>query len=83
VVALRKRQPDHDDEPDISGIRFSSPEEGHRLFDEQSRELLGISGSEFLRRWDAGHYQPVPDTAEGKNIRRLAMLMPFARRTHS
>ncbi len=64
----------------IPGVLFLTREEGKQLFDYQARKLLNISGDEFLRRWDAGEYQPVPDTPEGRKVERLAMLIPFARR---
>lgn len=66
---------------DIPGVHFVTREEGIALFDQQTRQTLGISGGEFLRRWDRGEYQPVPDTVEGRKIGRLAMMIPFARRT--
>lgn len=58
-------------------------EEGREIFDRQARKALGISGAEFLRRWDAGDYRRVADDADGRKVRRLAMLMPFARRTRA
>jgi len=76
----RARRGDRDTLP---GVRFATADEGRALFDRQSRRLLGISGAEFLRRWDAGAYRPVPDTPEGRKVRRLVMLMPFARRTNA
>jgi hypothetical protein len=66
---------------DIPGVRFVTREEGIALFDQQAQKTLGISGEEFLRRWDEGEYQPVPDTPEGWPIARLAMMIPFARST--
>lgn len=57
--------------------------EGRAIFDRQAQKVLGISGAEFLRRWDAGDYRRVADDAEGRKVRRLAMLMPFARRTRA
>ncbi len=59
--------------------RILSPEEGRAYFDEASRNLLGISGEEFLRRWDAGVYRDTPDIPESNGIRRMAMMIPFAR----
>jgi hypothetical protein len=50
-------------------------EEGRALLDRAARELLGISGDEFLARWDVGDYEGVDDPA----ITRVAMLIPFAR----
>jgi hypothetical protein len=58
-----------------------SPDDGRRLFDHQARRTLGISGDEFLRRWDAGEYRATGDPEEGRKARRLALLLPFVRRT--
>jgi hypothetical protein len=60
-----------------------SASEGRAMFDRQAQRELGISGEEFLRRWDAGLYRPIPDTPEGRKIGRLVMLMPFADRSQS
>ena len=65
------------------GTRVLTIKEGRALFDRQAKKELGISGEEFLRRWDAGEYSPVPDTAEGRKVGRLVMLMPFVGRTKS
>lgn len=65
----------------IPGVDLLTPEEARAFFDRRARELLGISGEEFLRRWDAGEYRPVPDDAEGRKVGELVMMMPFARRT--
>lgn len=83
MVAIGKRQQDRRDDDTIPGIHLTTAKEGQELFDRQSRELLGISGNEFLRRWDAGAYRPVPDTAEGRKLRRLVMMIPFARRANA
>ncbi len=48
--------------------------EGRALFDRAARSDLGISGDEFLARWERGDYAGVEDpAAEG-----VAMLIPFA-----
>ena len=65
----------------VPGVHIATAEEGEELFDYQAKKLLNISGDEFLRRWDAGAYQDLEDAAEGRKVRRLAMLIPFARRT--
>ena len=67
----------------IPGIDLVTPEEALALFDRRARQLLHISGEEFLRRWDAGQYRPVPDDAEGRKVGELVMMLPFARRTKS
>ncbi len=61
-------------------IRVASVNAGKELFDHQAKEALGISGEEFLKRWDAGTYRSNA-SPEGKAARRVAMLIPFARRT--
>lgn len=67
----------------IPGIELLTPEEARAFFDRRARQLLHVSGEEFLRRWDAGDYRPVPDDAEGRKVGELVMMMPFARRTTS
>jgi hypothetical protein len=56
-------------------VREATPAEGRELFDSRARALLGISGEEFLQRWDNGDYQETDDP----NVSALAVLMPFAR----
>lgn len=55
-----------------------SPEEARALFDREARRLLGIPGTEFLRRWDAGEFD-VDGPDHGKLIS-LSLLIPFGRR---
>jgi hypothetical protein len=55
-------------------------EEGKAIFDCEARQLLGISGEEFLLRWDAGEFRDQTDMDEIHKINRLVGMMPFARR---
>jgi len=57
-----------------------TPEESHELFDRKARAILGISGPEFIRRWDAGEFPPLTDTKETWDIEFVAALLPFGRR---
>ncbi len=77
----QQEQAQADDPEEMPGIRVLTAEEGRIYFDRRAHELLGISGEEFLHRWDAGEYRPVPDTREGRKIGRLVMLLPFTRPT--
>lgn len=81
MVADRQPIPEGYVDPDeIPGIEFVSVEEGRRIFDRRAQMELGISGEEFLRRWDAGEYPlPIDDDTEGRKIARLMMMMNFAR----
>ncbi len=54
-------------------------EEAHAFFDRQARELLEISGEEFIRRWDAGEYDAVADRSGHTDVLYLAMLRPVDR----
>jgi hypothetical protein len=63
------------------GVEFLTEEEAYELFDRQAHLALGISGEEFLQRWDAGEIPPVPDTPEGRPLGHLVMMIPFGRRT--
>jgi hypothetical protein len=57
-----------------------SREEGHELFDYVAREIAGMSGPEFLARYDAGEIEePGDETSEDWALRRLIMLIPFGR----
>lgn len=56
-------------------VRILSKEEGRRLFDEEARRTLGISGDEFIRRYDAGEFDDPDDSPEVMN---LVSLLPFA-----
>jgi hypothetical protein len=65
--------------PGENEIRWLSPAEAKALFDAQARKLLGISGEEFLRRWDAGEYDAIEDDPAHPEIMRLVLLSSLAR----
>lgn len=58
---------------------FLDAEEGRRQFNELVESRLGISGPEFIRRFDAGEYQQIADDEDHRDIIELAMLIPFGR----
>jgi hypothetical protein len=62
-----------------SGVRWLSDEEAHAMFDSEARRVMGISGEEFLRRYDAGEFQDVHDDGENLDFVELEMLIPFGR----
>ncbi|MBA2521395.1 MAG: hypothetical protein H0V24_17195 [Chloroflexia bacterium] len=72
------------DRPKRRFDRYRAPltvDEARAMFDRRARRELGISGEEFLRRWDAGEFQPIPDTPAGWKVGRLYMMMPLVRPT--
>ena len=60
------------------GIIFLEGEEARAYFDQTSRELLGMSGEEFLRRLDSGEWDDVIDDGEHSDHLFLAMMRSFA-----
>jgi hypothetical protein len=59
-----------------------SAEESLALFDGEARRITGMSGPEFLAKWDAGAYADInlDETREGRDMMYLASLIPFGRR---
>lgn len=68
-----------DEEELLPPIRCLTPEESRAMFDVQARTLMGMSGEEFLRRYDAGEFDAVYDDPDHPEVLRLSMLIPFAR----
>ncbi|MBA2277023.1 MAG: hypothetical protein H0W06_04605 [Chloroflexia bacterium] len=66
-------------EPLLPPVIELSPEEGWAFFDDKARSLLGISGEEFLRRWNAGDYDEIADDGEHADIMYLAMFRAIER----
>jgi hypothetical protein len=65
--------------PADSAVRFLNDDDARRFFDAQARRLLGISGDEFLRRYDAGEFRDVTDEREHRAVMKLTLLSPFGR----
>lgn len=55
--------------------RLSDDEEARALFDRQARKFLGISGEEFLRRYDAGEFRECGSL----DVVRMQILLPLVR----
>jgi hypothetical protein len=70
-------------EPKAAEDIFVTPEEGRRQFDEAVRARMGISGDEFIRRYEAGEYDDVADRDGSLHIGRLIGLIAFAARLPS
>lgn len=63
-------------EPALPPVIDLTPEESWAFFDDKAHELLGISGEEFVRRWNAGDYDEIADDGEHSDIMYLAMFLP-------
>ena len=58
-----------------------SAEEALTIFDREARRVAGMSGEEFLAKWDAGDYAHIDldATREGRDIIGLWLLSPLGR----
>lgn len=61
------------------GVRWLTPEETRARFDAEARRVMGISGEEFLRRYDAGDFTDVHDDGENIEFTGLEALIPWGR----
>lgn len=59
---------------DVPPVREATLEEGMVMLDRRARRRLGVSGAEFLRRWEAGEYAANPDQP---GVIDVTMLLPF------
>lgn len=64
---------------DVPGFVQLTPEEGRAFFDEKCHRELGMSGEEFLRRYDAGEFDGIEEDEFGRRVIRVEMSIPFAR----
>lgn len=55
-------------------IREMTVEESRAFFDDKAHTLLGISGDEFRRRWNAGEYDAIADDPDHSDIMYLVLL---------
>lgn len=67
-----------DEESAADGIIWLEDDEARAYFDATARELLGMSGEEFLRRLDSGEWDEVIDDGEHSDHLFLAMMRSFA-----
>jgi hypothetical protein len=56
-------------------VKILNRREGKKLLDRQTQRILGITGDEFVRRWERKEF----DDPEEPQIMRLAFLIPFGR----
>ena len=79
MASVARRVANEQTDDDLPPVIWVTPEEDRRMFDEAVRRRLGISGEEFIRRWEAGEYDEVFDQPGFLHIGDLAAMIPFAR----
>lgn len=60
-------------------VELFDPAEMRLAFDAEARRSIGMSGDEFIRRWDAGEFPANADDGERPEIMRMALLISFGR----
>jgi hypothetical protein len=62
-------------------VRWLTDEESCADFDAEARRVMGMSGEEFLRRYDAGEFDDMPDTSAKEHLDfiSLEMLISWSR----
>lgn len=66
-------------ESDEDNVFIMPKEEALAFFEREIQRLMGMSGSEFIRRYDAGEYEDLEDIPENWNVLRASFLIPFGR----
>jgi hypothetical protein len=72
-------EPDALDMEPIEGVRFLNDDEARAAYDKEARRLLGISGDEFLRRYDAGEYKRPLTDREARGVMKMRMIEDLVR----
>jgi hypothetical protein len=63
-------------DPKATKVKNLSETKAKEFFDRQARRYLGISGREFVRKWDRKEFNGKMDSPA---VVRLSVLLPFAR----
>jgi hypothetical protein len=72
VMSTTEREP-------IEGVQYISAAEAREVFDYQARKLMGMSGEEFLRRWDEGEFRDLFDKRGHEDLTHLVLMMGLGR----
>ena len=64
---------------DLPPIHWLTPEEGRAMFDAEAMATVGLTGDEFLRRYDTGELDCIIDGPDHMKLIDLIMLIPLVR----
>ncbi len=79
MSVLKRIEDDDDGEFALPPMIWLTPIEAHAQFDQRAREMVGMSGEEFLRRLDAGEYADIPDDREHRAFIELGIMSGLGR----
>lgn len=72
-MALKIQSTIHD------GPSVLAPELARDFFDGEARRVVGMSGEEFIARYDAGEFRDFVDDPRGRELSYLILIIPFGR----
>jgi hypothetical protein len=55
------------------------PELAREFFDREAWRVVGMSGDEFIARYDAGEFHDLVDDPRGRELSYLILIIPFGR----
>ncbi|MBA3414273.1 MAG: hypothetical protein H0U10_03495 [Chloroflexia bacterium] len=70
---------EEDDGFELPPLLELSEDEGRAFFDREARRQVGLSGEEFLRRYDRGDYAGIEEDEFGRAVVELSFLVSFGR----
>ena len=75
MVTIERRE-------NASGVEYLSRDEAQRQFNEAAYSIAGVSGKDFIRRWDAGEYRGLRESnpVQYGRLSNLAGISGFGRK---
>jgi len=70
-------EPDEYESPE--GVTYLTGKAALDYFESEIQRLMGMSGAEFIRRYDAGEYETMEDVPENRHVLEAAFLISFGR----
>lgn len=86
MVVVNRRSRHRSGPPSIADDSGAGPpeivmddDEARAFFDREARRLVGLSGTEFIRRYDRGDYAAIEEDEFGRAVVELSFIIPFGR----
>lgn len=61
------------------GVTYLTGQAALDYFEQEIQRLMGMSGAEFIERYDAGEYETMEDIPENWHVLEAALLIGFGR----
>lgn len=61
------------------GVTYLTGQAALDYFEQEIQRLMGMSGAEFIERYDAGEYETMEDIPENWHVLEASFLIPFGR----